>query len=725
MASGSTCSGSVPLGRRGLVSCAHSLDCRADDAPPLPPDLEKVVYELIVGFYDQAFDRLPCERIPGLLDLLATGGCGTCLGLLDPVSNIILNTLALLPEGAAAAASTAPPATKKSKRLVRNDWHEIANRSCQSLLAFLMVYFGCLEKEQAARYLYWADANLSLAVMLIQHDLYVEGEEAVLDPESDRTQAALEWAATMAGHPSPGVLTQLMSSRLKEDDFHLLEKLLFSAADGPLTVADVGAINRILRMMMSPPCVATISRKGPILHVRKNLDAVWSTTPSTTEDTATALCWDGKPISSLQCGLSDKLQRCLGRADGLEQYLKKTPCSVDACDYLQTLKMRLHGMIHNFCIKALKLLPTPSGSLMCGFLMAGHCYGSMDPVSNIIVNSIWYNFLGGPLPASEGSKIEQYNDILDPLSLLRTQVHSLKGLMELATFAGPQFSTEACALELLCGTKCDIVDMLQSSLKMIKKNHFHEAAKAAGHPLPLQLGELHRLLVVFPEQRSVLLSFMTKARTDGTVLRLDDMTLHIRRMWSRYSKVRVGCYEQAPDLFPESRRLVSSMRSQYEEGRSWFRSKIEQVLKDYTTQHFWEPQYKLDIICGVEEINQSCPPSGKMCYRVNFTATSDLQLQRTLFFAEFLFSGGPRPETCCPLPYEYAGRCYSGVLTARKIVYPDDAKYIPHDITHDGTCHVDDMLEMDFVLSSEKDVELVEKLNKMHTEEMWGYSWKG
>ena len=63
------------------------------------------------------------------------------------------------------------------------------------------------------------------------------------------------------------------------------------------------------------------------------------------------------------------------------------------------------------------------------------------------------------------------------------------------------------------------------------------------------------------------------------------------------------------------------------------------------------------------------------------------------------------------------GRCYYGEQTARKIAYPADAKYIPHDITHDGTCHVDDMLEMDFVLSSEKDVELVEKLKKMHTEE--------
>ena len=44
---------------------------------------------------------------------------------------------------------------------------------------------------------------------------------------------------------------------------------------------------------------------------------------------------------------------------------------------------------------------------------------------------------------------------------------------------------------------------------------------------------------------------------------------------------------------------------------------------------------------------------------------------------------------------------------ARKIVYPDDAKYIPDDITHEGTGSVDGVLKMDLVhFSSELDVEL-------------------
>ena len=61
------------------------------------------------------------------------------------------------------------------------------------------------------------------------------------------------------------------------------------------------------------------------------------------------------------------------------------------------------------------------------------------------------------------------------------------------------------------------------------------------------------------------------------------------------------------------------------------------------------------------------------------------------------------------------GRCYYDMICARKIVYPDDAKYIDDDITHKGTRSVDFMLKMDLVhFSSELDVELARKYSQQY-----------
>ncbi|XP_037422212.1 uncharacterized protein LOC119286848 [Triticum dicoccoides] len=171
----------------------------------------------------------------------------------------------------------------------------------------------------------------------------------------------------------------------------------------------------------------------------------------------------------------------------------------------------------------------------------------------------------------------------------------------------------------------------------------------------------------------------------------------------------------APELSVEALRRVSSVRSQYEHWRSWLRSKIEQVLKDYTDHHFWGPKYELDFIIGMDQRQEGCAPFTDTCYLVNFMATCDENVLRTLFYAE-LWYATRKPRTaafCCPLPYAYAGRCYYDMISARKIVYPDDAKYISDDnITHKGTRSVDDMLEMDLVhFSSELDVELARNLN--------------
>lgn len=709
--------------RRGLISCLHSHTCLHNVAPtggdeeartggdverPLPDqDLPRAIIKLIVPFYEKAFDRLPCETMPDLVGLLTTGGF--CLGLLDPVSNITLNTLALLPEDAAAAASFSPPAGKRSKRVVRNAfpiskrglcaWHEVAARSYHSLVGFLVAYFGCLTEEQAIRYLYRANANLLLAVMLVQHDLYAEdlhaeGEEP-LDPDSDRTRAALESAATSAGHPSPSTLAQVMTIRLKDDDFKLLE-YLFSADGTPIMAKDAGAIHHIV---MSPLYVTGTSHAIDELafHVDLAMEAKTEVIPDTSI-TCTTYSFHSKPIWSMQSGLSKKkLKDCLKTA-ARQAILLKTPCG-DNCDYLRTLNMYLHGMIHNFYIKALKLLPTPSGSLMRSFLTAGHCYGSMDPVSNIIVNSIWYYSRGSSLPLSERRKIDQYIDIFDPVALLPAQVFSLEGLTKLATFVHPQFSVVGCALETLCRAKCNFVEMFTSTTERIEISSIHEAAMAAGHPLPLQLGELHQKLVLMPDERNMLLSLIAGAQTSNTVLPVNEITTFLEA---------VLCTEpvlgKAPELTSKAARMVSNMRSDYEEKRSWFRSQIEKVLKDYTLKHFWGPKYKLDIILGVEKSWEGLHSRSGRHYCVNFTATSDFKLARELFFAQFWVSSERKPSICCRLPYPYVAHCYFGGTTSRKIVYPDRSEYIRVDITIYGTHRVYYTLERDLVYFSPRTI---------------------
>ncbi|KAM3310237.1 hypothetical protein ACQJBY_031118 [Aegilops geniculata] len=589
-------------------------------------------------------------------------------------------------------------------------------------MAFLVAYFGCLSEPQAFRYLYRANANL----LLVQHDLY-HAEPEALDPESDRTQAALKWAATSAGHRSPATLSRVMAIRLKHGDLGLFKKKLFSANGTPLTAEDVRAILRVLHMTMTPMCVANISntKDGLVVHVRHNLDdgAIWSETKplvvsSATAHariTSTAFRLDGTAISSLQSELPSKLQACLTIADFQKHFLKAS-CGSDDCDYLRPLKMYLHGMIHHMYVRAFKMLHAPSGSLMRSILMAGHCYGPCDPLSNIIINSVWHETCGSVLPASNRMMLKECNDILDPLSLLRLVVRSLEGLANLALFADPQ-SSIACALEKLA--KCNLVDMLSSATKSSDKNPFHEAAMAARHPLPLQLGEFHRMLLLVPSARSKLVSHITNAQTSGGVLCVDDIRFLMSALWSKFketSRPQTSGTMQAPapELSVEALRRVSNQRSQYEHWRSWLRSKIEQVLKDYTDQHFWGPKYELDFIIGMEERREGYAPFTDTCFHVNFMATSDENVSRTLFYAE-LWYVTRKPRTapfCCPLPYAYAGRCYYDMICARKMVYPDDAKYIDDDITHKGTRSVDGMLEMDLVhFSSELDVELARNLN--------------
>jgi hypothetical protein len=135
-------------------------------------------------------------------------------------------------------------------------------------------------------------------------------------------------------------------------------------------------------------------------------------------------------------------------------------------------------MIHTFYLKVFTMLPSDVlRGLMRYILFAGHCYGPMDPVSNIIINSIWHSMFF-PLP-SAGSESQAY-DILDTLSMLRVEVRSLNGLIALVK-ANSDCSMQQ-AMEYLCSNSCHMPQ------DMSTPHGFHTAAEAAQHPQHAALG---------------------------------------------------------------------------------------------------------------------------------------------------------------------------------------------------------------------------------------------
>jgi hypothetical protein len=129
----------------------------------------------IDGYYKQALDRLPPSLTPRVLK------AGFCFGFLDPVSNIITNTAAYQdsPSPAEKEANRAGQGrrrgwNKRKRSQVRADkgkeTGEIAARSLRGLVAFLVSYFRYLTTREALRYLCLTNADLLVALHLIEKD---------------------------------------------------------------------------------------------------------------------------------------------------------------------------------------------------------------------------------------------------------------------------------------------------------------------------------------------------------------------------------------------------------------------------------------------------------------------------------------------------------------------------------------------------------------------------
>jgi hypothetical protein len=239
----------------GAFSCFHMED-------PMWPlihhsDLHAAtsIDKFIEGFYTEAQRRLPLDKMPELVDCICTGG-GHCIGLADPVTNIILNTVGLLVHNE----ETLPlrPKWPPGPRWVRRapgSTTAAASRSYNGLRAFMTAYFRYLSDVQARRYLHLASYDLSLGIELVHYDRTSDQQRPRrrMLPDGGRTKGALRVAALRAKHPAPDVLARLMTAGYPSSLFsHVMDKL--RGTTEVLSTSDVSDIRTLLTLQWPPSC---------------------------------------------------------------------------------------------------------------------------------------------------------------------------------------------------------------------------------------------------------------------------------------------------------------------------------------------------------------------------------------------------------------------------------------------------------------------------------------
>jgi hypothetical protein len=250
----------------------------------------------------------------------------------------------------------------------------------------------------------------------------------------------------------------------------------------------------------------------------------------------------------------------------------------DACEYTESLNMRLHGMIHGFYLNAFTMLPSDvSRRLVRYILFAGHCYGPMDPVSNIIINSIWHS-IAFPLPSVDSEN--QTYDIIDPLSMLRVEDRSLKGLIALVK-ANSDCSMQH-AMEQLCSNSCHLSQSMMST-----PHGFDIAAEAAQHPQHAALGSF--LSSLTPQMLDDLQSALS---TTNGILSSQSLDL-VKCILPKGFRVTAFAPKEV-ELCQMAKDTLLTKRSKHKKYCLFIRSELAKVLKKYASEH---PQVHGFVFC--------------------------------------------------------------------------------------------------------------------------------
>ncbi|RLM99353.1 hypothetical protein C2845_PM06G11440 [Panicum miliaceum] len=318
--------------------------------------------------YSKALERLAAHnkaRLPVAMRI--RGGGGFCFGLLDPTSNIIANTFILCPRDPAAYKGRGDEAAACG---VEKELKELESRSLDGMVTFLSRFFPYLADCEAVRYLLLADADLLVATRIIVVDRRMKRFGSSEPAVEEALGMALRCAALAAQHPDPDLFVGAwltISSRLDE----------------------------------AVSLLAKVRRRSPSSRIH-NLEKLLHGPPPQVDDSR------GSLLLAWQLAMSRR----------------PVPRIIPYQNTSTGLKRVLLDAIHGFYLQALARLP--AGELHSRYerslLMAGHCYGPLDPVSNIIVNTIWYDAVFPPA-------MELELGMVSTPGLLRIETRSMYGLV--------------------------------------------------------------------------------------------------------------------------------------------------------------------------------------------------------------------------------------------------------------------------------------------------------
>ena len=226
-------------------------------------------------------------------------------------------------------------------------------------------------------------------------------------------------------------------------------------------------------------------------------------------------------------------------------------------DSIRTLRRSLLGQIRGYYLDAISRLPTTdlNTTLARGLLIAGHCYGPLHPVHNILLNSIWYS-AAFPLRSSDRIDVNVINDA----AISRAVQRSFDGLVACLRHHCPGLSHEdaLCHLSLSrADLRAAVASARGAAPSLFRPTEseaeaaFQAAAKAARHPKPDALALFASSVMRSVEREAV--SLLNKKR--------------------RLSSVDITCLSAMVLPSPLPDELRSEERRVGKECTSWCRSR--------------------------------------------------------------------------------------------------------------------------------------------------------